>query len=247
MLTEPRPRAPRPPSARDIVDALRSGEPGSEEIFEAFAQLDALPPDEVREALASWVGSPREGEHVDDATRRARGLPLLPLRLHTVSVAKDADVLDQGAVAEDQLRLAGRTWDGADMTAEERLDGEIEGSFAGTVERRVLAVRAEPSKPPLFDVVLFAEGAGAVFAAGTTTMIGLIADGKVEMRDRRARAAIEEALSAPELAKKSAKKTATKGASKRASKTAKKKTSTAKKTTAAKGARAKRARRTRAR
>ena len=113
---------------------------------------------------------------------------------------KDADILDLGAVAEEQLRLAGNSWDGADLAPEERLDGELEGSFAGTLERRVLADADAPGDTPLFDVLLFAEDSGVVFAAGSANVVALIAYGKVEMRDRRTRAAIEEAIAAPSVA-----------------------------------------------
>jgi hypothetical protein len=42
-------------------------------------------------------------------------------------------VLDLGPIAEEQLRIAGRTWDGLDLEPEERLDGEREDTFAGTL------------------------------------------------------------------------------------------------------------------
>jgi hypothetical protein len=111
-------------------------------------------------------------------------------------VVKDADVLDLGAVAEEQLRLAGKSWDGVDLPPEERLDGELEGSFAGTLEHRVLADAERPGDLPMFDVLLFAGDAGVVFRAGTVDRVGFVADGRVEMADRRARAAVQEALAA---------------------------------------------------
>ena len=107
-------------------------------------------------------------------------------------------MLDLGPVAEEQLRLAGKSWDDADLAPEERLDGELEGSFAGTLERRVLADADAPGDAPLFDVLLFAEDSGVVFAAGTTKVVALIAYRRVEMRDRRTRVAIEEAIAAPD-------------------------------------------------
>ncbi len=182
--------------AKAIVAALRTGEPDSVEMFEAFGQLDALPAEAVRAAFAAWSPLP-DLDNLDTATRLAHGLPLRPLRLRTVGVEKDADVLDLGPVAEDQVRLAGLSWDGRDLAAEERLDGELEGSFAGTLERRVLADAESPTATPLFDVVLFAEDAGVVFAAGTSRIVAMIAYGKVEMRDRRTRVAIEATLAGP--------------------------------------------------
>jgi hypothetical protein len=182
--------------AEAIVASLRVGEPTSAEVFEAFAEFDSLPLDVVRHALASWMGPLTDVERMDNATRVAHGLPLHPLRLQTLEVAKDADVLDQGPIAEEQLRLAGKTWDGKDLAPEDRLDDEIEGSFAGTLERHVLADVDAPGKP-LFDVLLFADHAGVVFDAGTTTQVAFIAYGTVEMRDRRTAVGIEQAIAAP--------------------------------------------------
>lgn len=187
--------------AHAIVASLQSGDPGSEEVFDAFWELDALPIDEVRDALAAWVGPLPDMDRLDSATRVAHGLPPRPLRLRTLSVARDADILDLGPVAEEQLRLAGKSWDGVDLAPEERLDGELEGSFAGTFERRVLADADAPGDVPLYEVLLFgADSGGIVFAAGKTTPVAFIADGKVETRERRTRVALEEALAASKLA-----------------------------------------------
>ena len=182
--------------ARAIVSYLQTAAPSSTEVFDAFWQLDALPVNHVRDALAAWVGPLPDLEHLDPALRHAHGLPPRALRLRTLSIARDADVLDLGPLAEAQLRIAGTTWDALDLAPEDRLDGELEGSFAGTLERRVLADAADATATPLFDVLLFAEDAGVVFAAGTTTVTALIAYRKVETRDRRTRTAIEEALAA---------------------------------------------------
>jgi hypothetical protein len=191
-------RTPSPHSrrAREIVASLRASEPSSAEVFDAFWELDKLPVDEVREAMAEWVGPLPERDRLDAATRRAHGLPMRRLRLRTLSIARDADVLDLGPIAEEQLRLAGKSWDGADLAPEERLDGEVEGSFAGTVARRVLADADAPDETPLFDVLSFAGDSGVVFAAGTTNVVALIAYHKVEMKDRRTRVALQEALDA---------------------------------------------------
>jgi hypothetical protein len=184
-----------------IVASLQSGEPGSEEVFDAFWELDALPVEDVREALAAWVGPLPDMDRLDSATRVAHGLPPRPLRLRALSVARDADILDLGPVAEEQLRLAGKSWDGVDLAPEERLDGELEGSFAGTFERRVLADADAPGDVPLFDMILFGEDTGVVFAAGKTTVVALIAYGKVEMRERHTRVALEDALAASKIAR----------------------------------------------
>ena len=185
--------------ARAIVASLRTHEPSSEEVFEAFWELDALPVNDVREAFTSWLGPLPDPDRLDPATRLAHGFPPPRLRLRTISVVRDADLLDLGPIAEAQLRIAGTTWDGADLAPEDRLDGEIEGSLAGTLERRVLADVNSADGAPLFDVLLFAEDSGVVFASGTTTVIALIAYRKVETRDRRVRTAVEEALAAPAI------------------------------------------------
>ncbi|MBX3208744.1 MAG: hypothetical protein KF764_27175 [Labilithrix sp.] len=170
----------------------------SEEVFEAFEELDALPPDVVRDALAASTGPAPDLERLDEATRRAHGLPPRALRLRTISVVKDADIFDLGEVAEEQLRLAGKAWDGRELAAEERLDDEVEGSFAGTLEHRVLA-EAGGANAALFDVLLYAGDAGSIFRAGTSELVGAIAYSTVEMKDRRARSAIQAALEAPAL------------------------------------------------
>jgi hypothetical protein len=243
--------------ALELVASLRAGE--STDVFDAFWQLDELPVDDVRDAISAWTGPLPDLDRLDAATRLAHGLPIRPLRLRTLSVAKDADVLDLGAIAEQQLHLAGKSWDGADLAPEERLDGEREDSFAGTLERHVLADAEAPGETPLFDVLLFAGDSGVVFAAGTTNVVALIAYRRIETRDRRTRLALEEALAIPDEAKSPesaetnlpdpvetprpsaakkvvARKTAKKTAAK---KTVAKKVATAKKTVAKKSATAK--------
>jgi hypothetical protein len=164
-----------------------------EEVFAAFEELDQLPTDVVKKALASETGPAPELDRLDDAIRRAHGLPPRPLRLRTITRVRDADIFDVGDAAEEQLRIAGKAWDGNDLAAEERLDGEQEGSFAGTLEYRVLA----DADGPRFDVLTYAEDAGSIFRAGTADLVGAIAYGVVEMKDKRARVAIQDALALP--------------------------------------------------
>lgn len=182
-------------TARSVVDALGS-EPSAEKVFEAFEELDALAPELVRDELATWLGPSSDPEALDDATRLAHKMPPRALHLAILTVTKDADLFDLGEVAEEQLRLTGKAWDGQDLAAEERLDGEIEGSFAGSLEHRVLADASDPSARPLYDVVLHDGGNGIVFHAGTTRVAAMLADGVVEIRDPRARIALTENLAA---------------------------------------------------
>jgi len=181
--------------ARAIIDSL--DKLTSEEVFAAFEELDQLPSDVVRAALEGATGPAPDPELLDDAIRRAHGFPARALRLRKVAVTKDADIFDLGPVAEQQLRLAGKSWDGRDLEPEQRLDGEVEDSFAGTLEHHVLADARGPDAPPLFDVLLYAGDAGTIFRAGTTEIVGAIAYGIVEMKDRRSRVAIQQALAQP--------------------------------------------------
>ena len=174
--------------AREILSSL--DRLSSEEVFAAFEELDALPRDVVRAVLAVSTGPVPDPELLDDAIRRAHGFPPRALRLQTIAIVKDADIFDIGPIGEEQVRLAGKSWDGRDLAAEERLDEEIEGSFAGTLEHHTLA---EAGKP-LFDVLRYAGDAGAIFRAGTAELVGAIAYDTVEMKDRRARVAIQDAL-----------------------------------------------------
>jgi hypothetical protein len=179
--------------ARAIVRSLDSL--SSEEVFAAFEELDSLPADVVRAVLAESTGPAPDPELLDDALRKAHGFPPRPLGLKTIAIVKDADIFDLGDFAEEQIRIAGKSWDGRDLAAEERLDGEVEGSWAGTLEHRVLADAA--SNAPLFDVLLYGGDAGSIFRASTTELVGAIAGTTVEMKDRRARVAIQAAFAEP--------------------------------------------------
>jgi hypothetical protein len=185
--------------AKRIVAALSGGLATSEEVFEAFAALDSLDSKAVIEALRPWTGEASDPESLDDELRRAHGFPPRRPRLRTRSIVRDADVLDLGDVAEEQLRLAGKSYDGRDLLAEERLDGEVEGSFAGTLEVHTLVDEGAPDDArdvPRFEVYFFAGDAGAIFRAGTTEIVGGISYGAVEMKDRVLREAITAALAA---------------------------------------------------
>lgn len=177
-----------------IVARLRAGPDSSDEVFTAFAELDALPEGVVRDALEPWLGAMPDIEQLDDETRAAHRLPPRRLRLRTIAVVKDADVLFLGSVAEEQLRVAGKSWDGADLEPEARLDEETEHSFAGTLEHITLASDDDETNTPLFEVVRFLGDTGVVFRAGSKDPVGFIADGRIEVADARIRAALDDAL-----------------------------------------------------
>jgi hypothetical protein len=181
--------------ASAIVAELRAGFETSEQVFAAFAELDALPPDVARAALEKAMG-----------IRQAPDAEPAPMILVPVRTTHDADVLDLGDTAQGQLRIAGRSWDGLDLEPEERLDGEREDTFAGTLVARTFA---DEAGTPLFDVLTYADDSGAIFRAGTTDLVGAIAYGTVEMKDRRTRAALQEALAAPSRKRAAPKKKAT--------------------------------------
>jgi hypothetical protein len=235
--------------AAAIVARLQAGFDTSEQVFAAFAELDALPLEIARDALEKAVGPMPDPAQLDPEIRRRHGMPSPPLTLVPLRTTRDADVLDLGPIAQEQLRIAGRTWDGLDLEPEERLDGEREDTFAGTL---VVSTFGDEAGIPLFDVFTYAEDSGVIFRAGTTELVGAIAYGKVEMNERRARSALEQAC-APDVPKKEvrAKKTAAAPAKKKkaaapatkkkAAAPAKKKTTTATKKTTAKRATKKRA------
>jgi hypothetical protein len=214
--------------AAAIVARLQAGFDTSEEVFAAFAELDALPSEIAREALEQAVGPMPDPAQLDPEIRRRHGMPPPPLTLVPLRTTRDADVLDLGPIAEEQLRIAGRTWDGLDLEPEERLDGEREDTFAGTL---VVSTFGDESGVPLFDVFTYGEDSGVIFRAGTTELVGAIAYGKVEMKDRRARTALEQACTA-EVPKTVPVKKKTAGTKKKTAAVKKKTTTTKKKSTA---------------
>lgn len=181
--------------AAAIVAALGKNA-GSEDVFAAFEELDALPAEVVASVLTPWTGPAPDPQQLDAATRRAHGFPPLPLEVHTIRILKPKRADELGRVGQEQVRVAGTTWDGLDLDASARLatDGS-ESSFAGTLEHRVVS---DEDGQPLFDVLLYAGDSGAIFRAGTTEVVGAIAYGTVELKDRRARVALQESLATTE-------------------------------------------------
>ena len=85
-------------------------------------------------------------------------------------------------------------WDGPNVPAAARLakDGG-ESSFAGSFEVKTFA---DLDGTPMFDVLRYGEGSGAIFAAGTPDAVGAVAYGVVEMTDRRSRVGSQDVLGA---------------------------------------------------
>ena len=186
-----RPEARR---AAELVVALQ-GEAAVGDPFETFEALDALPADVVRAVLSSWTGAAPDPEALDEATRRAHGFPLPPLRLRVLRAMRPVSAAALPAIAPiaaEQVRVAGRAWDGRDLVAAERLAGKGQDAFADTLEVRWLVDAAGGAR--VADVVSYGGDSGTVFLANTAIVAGAIAYGVVEARDARLRSAIQAAL-----------------------------------------------------
>jgi hypothetical protein len=121
----------------------------------------------------------------DDVARRAVDEIVLatpePIALYVSRTVKPKSVADLDAIAQEQLRIAGRGYDGHDLPAEERLarNGE-ETSFAKFVELRTVV---DAARVPLYDLWIYMFDSGSIFAAGTTREIGAISQGGVVLRE----------------------------------------------------------------
>ena len=98
-------------------------------------------------------------------------------------------------VQREQLRFAGKEFDGQDLDAEERLavDGG-ESSFAGLIQFRTIA---DAKGKPVYDALLFMGDAGIVFETGTTERVGALSEGELVVGDRTLREALHRVLYAP--------------------------------------------------
>jgi hypothetical protein len=163
------------------------------DVYELFAQLDALPPDTVRAALAGTTGPSRPPEELDDDVRRVHRFAPPPLRLTCTRVVLPAAGARLGLTTAEQIERACTTWDGLALPIAARLAEGGAHSLAGAIEHRTLD---DLDGMPQFDVVVLHGDSGAIFRAGTTDVLGTIAYGKVEARDRRERTALQEALDA---------------------------------------------------
>ena len=184
----------KPEAARvaSILEGLDENVPGAE-VFEAFEQLDDLPADVVRAVLVSVTGPAPDPDQLDAATRRAHGFPELPLVFRCTSALRPSVLEELNRVEQDQLRAAGTSWDGLDLPPSARIaPNGGEPSFAGALELKRFAF---DDGTPALDVVLYGEGSGAIFDGGTSRIVGAIAYGVVEMKDKAARAGLQNVLS----------------------------------------------------
>jgi hypothetical protein len=159
------------------------------DVYELFAQLDALPKDTVLAALASTTGPSRPPEELDDDLRRVHGFPEPPLRLTCTRVVKATAEMRLGETTVEQIERACTTWDGLVLPFATRLAAGSE--FAGKVEHHTFD---DLEGMPQYDIVLLHGDSGAIFRAGETDVFGTIAYGKVEVLDRRERRGLQAAL-----------------------------------------------------
>jgi hypothetical protein len=94
---------------------------------------------------------------------------------------KPKSVADLQPIEREQLRIAGRGYDGHDLAAKDRLAANgKETSFARFVELRTVV---DAEHVPLYDVWTYMVDSGSIFVAGTTREIGGVAQGGVVLRE----------------------------------------------------------------
>lgn len=98
-------------------------------------------------------------------------------------------------IQREQLRLAGKAWDGMDLPPEERLaeDGG-ESSFTGLIQFRTLA---DPKGNPRYDALLYMGDSGTIYETGTTERVGQVIQGSLHVPDRLLKEALQLVLYAP--------------------------------------------------
>jgi hypothetical protein len=104
-----------------------------------------------------------------------------PIELVIASSLRPRSAADLSDVEREQVRIAGKNYDGFDLSAERRLttmDRNDEQSFEGSLEVRHIA---DASGQVRFDMLLYMIDGGAIFRAGTTESIGGICQGGVEL------------------------------------------------------------------
>jgi len=201
--------------AREIVNGLRGPQPvASEQVFASFAQLDALPGDAVIAALEPWTGPAPDAESLSNSLRARIGLPPRRVMLGAVAVERIAPAESPSAdsfamrnysdALVAQIAAAGLTWDGRDLPASARLgfDGSGGGSGASVLDglMRITVHRVSPGDGDAetsrrgMDVLLHHDLSGVVFVEGSADIIGIVAEGRVELREAREREALQHVL-----------------------------------------------------
>jgi hypothetical protein len=109
------------------------------------------------------------------------------IKLVVASSRRPKTARDLTKVEREQLRIAGKGYDGLDLPADQRLaepkDPRQESpSFAGSLEIRHIA---DAKGTVLYDMLLYMADAGSIFRAGTTESIGGINQGGVDLLEKQ--------------------------------------------------------------
>ncbi len=172
-----------------------------------LAVLEEFPSALLTEAIlqhADNVTVPPKRAVIDRLREIAKNHPIVataltaepePLDLRCTQYFKPASIDDLTDVQKEQLRLAGKAWDGEDLAAEARLaeDGG-ETSFAGLIQFRILA---DAEGTPLYDALLYMGDSGSIYKTGTTEAVGAVIQGAIEVPDRPLKEALQLVLYAP--------------------------------------------------
>ena len=164
------------------------------DVFEAFEALDALPHDVVAAVLAAQLGSVRAPEELDSSTRLAHDFAPPALRFVCTRVVRPSRLEQLSPAEQQQVESTGKSWDGASLPAAARMADDGTDSVLPSLEHWTID---DEDGVPQLEIVRHHGDSGAIFRAGTTDVIGIIAHGTVELADRRERKALQAALDAP--------------------------------------------------
>jgi len=147
----------------------------------------------VKKALADLA---KRKPGVKHAVEEARRSAPAPIDLRVTSIRRLRDVTELGPIEREQLRIAGKAWDGRDLSPDRRV-GSSEEAFGGVLELRAFS---DAAGSPRYDAWLYAGDSGSYFLAGSTTEIGGMIQGSVELNGP-ADAALRDALQEASLAR----------------------------------------------
>jgi len=162
-------------------------------ILEQSAQSDVPPKSVVKKALADLAKRKPGVKHAVEEARRSAPAPIV---LRVTSIRRLRDVTELGPIEREQLRIAGKAWDGRDLSPDRRV-GSSEEAFGGVLELRAFS---DAAGSPRYDAWLYAGDSGSYFLAGSTTEIGGMIQGSVELNGP-ADAALRDALQEASLAR----------------------------------------------
>lgn len=149
-----------------------------------------------KQLFAALSGIGKQHDAVANEVARYRSkLPDVPILICS-NVRKPMAVGDLSEIERKQLELAGKLYDGLELTAEQRLDAKPseeleEASFHGMVE---LGSIVDEAGQPAYDVWQYMGDSGTIFQAGTTEEVACIIQGGLECQDRALRLALQDVL-----------------------------------------------------